>query len=152
MGQEFKDERLQKIYDDGFSLGFTYGPSKRINNLIGKSDSPALIESMSTQEIVIEIITSCSELGATVPGTLLEDLTTKEVQVFLFGYVHGKQKNIRNRADRKYHEKIGFVSKSYKLHEDVVVAFAEACKVSGVSLSSALERLMLEFVEEVISK
>lgn len=153
MEQCFKSERLQNIYDDGFSLGITYGPSKRINKLLGrKNETYAPMENMKEQEIIIELMSACNELGANVPEILLEELTMKEIQVFIFGYINGKMKNIRNRADKKYHEKIGLVSKSYKLHDDVVQAFAEACKEADVSLSATLERLMLEFVEDVISK
>lgn len=153
MKEGFKDERLQNIYDEGFCLGITYGPSKRITRLLGRKEeiySP--MENMKEQEIIVELMSACNELGANVPKILLEELTMKEIQVFIFGYINGKMKNIRNRADKKYHEKIGLISKSYKLHEDVVQAFAEACKEANVSLAATLERLMLEFVEEVISK
>lgn len=153
MKEGFKDEKLQNIYDEGFCLGITYGPSKRITRLLGrKGEIYSPMEDMKEQEIIVEIISACNELGANVPEILLEELTMKEIQVFILGYINGKMKNIRNRADKKYHEKIGLVSKSYKLHEDVVQAFAEACKEADVSLSSTLERLMLEFVEDVVSK
>ena len=138
MKECFKDERLQDIYDEGFCLGITYGPSKRITRLLGRKEeiySP--MENMKEQEIIVELMSACNELGANVPEILLEELTMKEIQVFIFGYINGK---------------IGLISKSYKLHEDVVQAFAEACKEADVSLSATLERLMLEFVEEVISK
>lgn len=51
-------------------------------------------------------------------------------------------------ATRKYEEKAGWMSKSYKLKRDVVEAFAEACKKKGVSQAGTLMEFMREFTEE----
>ena len=36
-------------------------------------------------------------------------------------------------ATRKYEQKTGWISKSYKLKKDVVEEYSEACKKAGVS-------------------
>ena len=44
-----------------------------------------------------------------------------------------------------YSEKMGFVSKSYKLHISVVKDFAAACQRAGVSQAAQLTRMMKDF-------
>ena len=51
-------------------------------------------------------------------------------------------------AQRRYDEKNGLIAKSYRLNKDVVKAFADACKASGVSQSGQLTKMMTEFIEE----
>lgn len=52
-------------------------------------------------------------------------------------------------ATKKYSEKAGWVSKSYKLRREVVEAYAEACKAAGVSAAGQLTKMMEQFIEEV---
>ncbi len=55
-------------------------------------------------------------------------------------------------ATRKYEEKAGWMSKSYKLKREVVEAYAEACKKEGVSAAGQLTKMMNEFIQEVNKK
>lgn len=50
-------------------------------------------------------------------------------------------------ASKKYQEKVGYISKSYKLKKDVVEAFAKACEKNGVSQSTKIKELMLDYVK-----
>lgn len=52
-------------------------------------------------------------------------------------------------ATRKYEEKAGWMSKTYKLKREVVETFAEACEKTGVSQAGKLTELMKEFINEV---
>lgn len=51
-------------------------------------------------------------------------------------------------ATKKYEKKLGFVSKSYKLKQETVEQFAEACDKAGVSQAGQLTKMMKEFIEE----
>jgi hypothetical protein len=52
-------------------------------------------------------------------------------------------------ATKKYQQKVGIVSKSFKLKKELVDRFSETCKVAGVSMSSQVARMMEEFIESV---
>jgi hypothetical protein len=52
-------------------------------------------------------------------------------------------------ATRKYEQKAGWVSKSYKLKKDLVEEFAAACEKAGVSAAGQISSMMREFIEEV---
>lgn len=52
------------------------------------------------------------------------------------------------RPQDKWNAKAGYVSKSYKLKQEVVIAFAEACEKAGVSQASQLTKMMKEFAEK----
>ena len=52
-------------------------------------------------------------------------------------------------ATRKYEQKTGWISKSYKLKKDVVKEYSEACKKAGVSAAGQLTKMMKEFIEQV---
>lgn len=52
-------------------------------------------------------------------------------------------------ATKKYEEKAGFISKSYKLRREVTEAYAEACRKAGVSAAGQLTRMMEQFIQEV---
>lgn len=52
-------------------------------------------------------------------------------------------------ATRKYEEKAGWMSKTYKLKREVVETFAEACEKTGVSQAGKLTELMKGFIEKV---
>lgn len=51
-------------------------------------------------------------------------------------------------ATRKYEQKAGWVSKSYKLKRDLVERFAEACERAGVSQAGQISEMMKAFIEE----
>lgn len=52
-------------------------------------------------------------------------------------------------ATRKYEEKAGWMSKSYKMKRETVETFADACNKAGVSQAGQLMKMMREFIEEV---
>lgn len=52
-------------------------------------------------------------------------------------------------ATKKYNEKIGMVSKSYKLKKGLVEEFAKACEKAGVSQAAQLSKMMKEFCDSV---
>lgn len=51
-------------------------------------------------------------------------------------------------ATKKYEQKAGFVSKSYKLRKELVNQFAKACEKAGVSQAAQITKMMNEFIEE----
>jgi hypothetical protein len=51
-------------------------------------------------------------------------------------------------ASKKYQDKAGWVSKTYKLKRETVEAYAEACQRAGVSAAGQLTKMMLEFAKE----
>lgn len=51
-------------------------------------------------------------------------------------------------ATRKYEQKTGYVSKSYKLKKELVEQFAKACDKAGVGQATQLTKMMKEFIEE----
>lgn len=138
-----------QYYEAGYKFGFDLGPSPRLGKLIGRDPGNTALDRMNLGEMIAEIVGAYNDVNEIPPEFFLDDLSMKDVNFFLLGYVDGKNKNVRNRADKKYHEKIGLISKSYKLHRDVVEEFAVACNKKGVSLSSTLEDLMRQFIADV---
>lgn len=51
-------------------------------------------------------------------------------------------------ATRKYEEKAGWMSKSYKLKKEIVEQFAEACQKAGVSQAGQISEMMKEFIKQ----
>ena len=51
-------------------------------------------------------------------------------------------------ASKKYQEKAGWVSKSYKLKRETVEAYTEACQRAGVSAAGQLTKMMMAFASE----
>lgn len=51
--------------------------------------------------------------------------------------------------NKRYQEKAGWMSKSYKMKREIVEAFAEACNKAGVSQAGQLMKMMNEFIEEI---
>jgi len=51
-------------------------------------------------------------------------------------------------ATKKYEQKAGFVSKSYKLRRELVDQFAAACEKAGTSQAAQLTKMMKDFIEE----
>lgn len=49
---------------------------------------------------------------------------------------------------KKYQEKVGYISKSYKLKRDLTDRFAEACEKRGESQASVITRLMEGYISE----
>jgi len=54
--------------------------------------------------------------------------------------------NAQTKATAKYQQKVGLVSKSYKLRKEIVDAYAAACKKAGVSCAGQLTIMMQEFI------
>lgn len=52
-------------------------------------------------------------------------------------------------ASKKYQEKAGMISKSYKLKRTLVEEFAEACDKAGVSQASQLSKMMEGFIANI---
>lgn len=50
-------------------------------------------------------------------------------------------------ATKKYEQKAGWLSKSYKLRRELVEQFAEACEKAGVSQAGQISEMMKEFIE-----
>ncbi len=50
---------------------------------------------------------------------------------------------------KRYQDKAGWISKSYKLKREIVEGFAEACDKAGVSQAGQLGRMMREYTEQV---
>ena len=139
------------FYKDGYRLGVKFGKISKLEKIV-LSDS---FEEFDAEYIQKEIIQSCIDLEEKFPMKFLDDgyeVSRKDIDFYLLGYTEGKQKYSRNKADKKYHEKIGLKSKSYKLHEDVIDGFAKACEKNGTSLASTLEKLMTGFIDEVENK
>ena len=61
---------------------------------------------------------------------------------------------VNNRYERqeRYHNKVGLVSKTYKLNKKVVDDFAQACIKQGVSMGPTLTELMIEYIDRVNQK
>lgn len=55
------------------------------------------------------------------------------------------------RRQEKWEEKNDIIAKTYKIRRDIAEDFADACKKSDISLKNQLEKMMLEFIEEVRS-
>lgn len=51
-------------------------------------------------------------------------------------------------ATKKYTEKVGLISKSYKLKKELTDDFAEACAKRKVSASATITEFMEKFIEE----
>ena len=51
-------------------------------------------------------------------------------------------------ASKKYQDKAGWISKTYKLKRETVEMYAEACQRAGVSAAGQLTKIMMEFAKE----
>lgn len=56
--------------------------------------------------------------------------------------------NVQTRATAKYQQKIGLISKSYKLRKELTEDFAAACEKAGVGQAAQLSRLMQSFIDQ----
>lgn len=50
-------------------------------------------------------------------------------------------------ASKKYQDKVGWISKSYKLKKEVVELYADVCEKAGVSQAGQLMKMMKEFAD-----
>lgn len=55
--------------------------------------------------------------------------------------------NAQTLSTKKYHEKIGLVSKSYKLKKELVENFKIACEKKGISQSAQISKMMQDFID-----
>lgn len=53
--------------------------------------------------------------------------------------------NNQTKATKKYQDKAGYISKSYKLKKEVVERFANKCEENKESQASVLTRLMNDY-------
>lgn len=53
------------------------------------------------------------------------------------------------RPQDRWNEKVGLISKSYKLRRELTEEFASACDAAGVSQAGQISKMMREFIEEV---
>ena len=53
------------------------------------------------------------------------------------------------RPQDRWKEKVGVISKSYKLRRELTEEFASACDAAGVSQAGQISKMMREFIEEV---
>lgn len=60
-----------------------------------------------------------------------------------------EKKSAQAAATRKYEQKVGLISKSYKLKKELAEEYAAACAKEGVSASGQLSKMMKGFIEEV---
>lgn len=51
-------------------------------------------------------------------------------------------------ATQKYQQKVGLISKSYKLKRELVEEFAKACDKQGISQAAQLTLMMQEFIDK----
>lgn len=52
-------------------------------------------------------------------------------------------------ASAKYQKKAGYMTKGFKLKQDLVEEFVEACKVAKVSQAAQITKMMKQFIAEV---
>ena len=52
-------------------------------------------------------------------------------------------------ASKKYQDKAGWISKSYKLKRDIAEQYAEACRKANVSQAGQLMKMMKEFTDKM---
>ena len=51
-------------------------------------------------------------------------------------------------ATKKYTEKVGLISKSYKLKKELTEEFAKACNKSNTSASAEITKFMEQFIKD----
>lgn len=51
-------------------------------------------------------------------------------------------------ATKKYQEKVGLISKTYKLKKSIVDEFKQACDSNGESQAEVLTRFMKQYIED----
>ena len=58
--------------------------------------------------------------------------------------------NNQTKASKKYQDKVGYVSKSYKLKKDIVQEFADQCENNNKSQASVITELMKLYISDKI--
>ena len=58
--------------------------------------------------------------------------------------------NNQTKASKKYQDKVGYVSKSYKLKKDIVQDFADKCENNNKSQASVITELMKLYISDKI--
>lgn len=58
----------------------------------------------------------------------------------------------KKRPQDVWNEKHGLISVSYKLQKEIAEAFANACEKAGTSKKAQLEKMMLDFVDQMKGK
>lgn len=53
----------------------------------------------------------------------------------------------QTRASKKYQEKVGLVSKSYKIKKELADQFAKKCAQNGVAASKQISIMMQEYID-----
>lgn len=53
----------------------------------------------------------------------------------------------QTRASKKYQEKVGLISKSYKIKKELADQFAEKCDQNGIAASRQLSIMMQEYID-----
>jgi len=61
-------------------------------------------------------------------------------------------KHNMNRSKRNWDSASGTITRTYRLSDDIVVAFDLACAFAGETKKAALERLMLQYVRNMTGK
>lgn len=56
--------------------------------------------------------------------------------------------NTQTKATKKYQERIGLISKSYKLKKELTEQFAEKCRERGEGQATVISRLMKEYIDQ----
>ena len=60
--------------------------------------------------------------------------------------------NSQTRATTKYQQKIGLISKSFKIKKSLADEFKVACEKAGVGQAATISRLIRKFIDEVNGK
>ncbi len=53
----------------------------------------------------------------------------------------------QTRASKKYQDKVGLISKSYKIKKELADAFAEKCSQNGIAASKQISNMMQEYID-----
>ena len=60
-----------------------------------------------------------------------------------------QQKKNKYHSQERWQKKAGYISKAYKLKQDTVIKFAEACEKVNISQASQIKKMMENFIDEV---
>ena len=60
--------------------------------------------------------------------------------------------NNQTEATKRYREKIGVISKSYRPKKELTEKFAQACQQNGVSQASQISKMMQAYIDETNEK
>ena len=60
--------------------------------------------------------------------------------------------NSQTEASKRYREKMGLISKSYRMKKTLADEFAQACQQNGVSQASQISNIMQAYIDETNEK